>query len=50
MDSPLLDLMTAAAQTGVADVEVHAFMAVEKAEALQADGQLGGVSIDEAAA
>ena len=50
MDSPLLDLMTAAAQTGVADVEVHAFMAVEKAEELEADGQLGEVSIDEAAA
>ena len=28
----------------------HSFMAVEKAEALQADGQLRGLSVDEAAA
>ena len=50
MDSPLLDLMTAVAQTGVADVEAHAFMALEKAEEVQANGQLGGLTLDEAAA
>jgi hypothetical protein len=50
MESPLVDLMTAAEQTGVADMDAHGFMAVEKAEALQADGQLRGLSVDEAAA
>ena len=50
MESPLVDLMTAAEQTGVADMDSHSFMAVEKAEALQADGQLRGLSVDEAAA
>ena len=50
MESPLVDLMTAAEQTGVANMDSHSFMAVEKAEALQADGQLRGLSVDEAAA
>lgn len=50
MDAPLLDLMSAAAATGVDDVDSHAFMALEKAEGLEADGQLCGLSVDEAAA
>jgi hypothetical protein len=50
MDAPLLDLFTAAGRTGVPDVDAHAFMALEKAEELQANGQLGGLTIDEAAA
>ena len=50
MESPLVDLMTAAEQTGVADMDSHGFMAVEKAEALQVEGQLHGLSVDEAAA
>ena len=49
MAAPLLDLMTAAACTGVADVDAHAFMALEKAEELRASGELGGTTIDEAA-
>ena len=50
MDAPLLDLAAAAATTGVPDVDAHAFMALEKAEELQANGQLSGLTIDEAAA
>jgi hypothetical protein len=50
IESPQLKLMTAALQTGVADMDSYAFMAVEKAEELQANGQLGELSLDEAAA
>ena len=50
MDAPLLDLFTAAGTTGVPNVDAHAFMALEKAEELQAHGQLGELTIDEAAA
>ena len=50
LESPLLDLMTAVGQTGVADVDVHAHMALEKAEELQTSGQLGGLTVNEAAA
>ena len=33
----------------MADVDAHAFMALEKAEELRASGELGGTTIDEAA-
>ena len=50
MDAPLLDFFTAAGNTGVPDVDAHAFMALEKAEELRANGHLGELTIDEAAA
>jgi len=50
MQAPLLDLTSAAKQTDVNDIDMHAYMAVAKAEGLQASGELGGLTVDEAAA
>jgi len=50
MTAPLLDLMEAAQKTSVADVDSHAYIAIMKAQEAQANGTLGNLTIDEAAA
>ena len=46
----LLSIAEAAERTGIADVDMHAFMAAEFAASLRAADQLGELTVDEAAA
>jgi len=50
MKAELLSLEQAAEATGIEDIEMHAFMAMKRAQALEKSGELGDLSLDEAGA
>ena len=50
LTNPAFGRLWSQGTTGVPDVDAQAFMALEKAEELRADGHLGELTIDEAAA